>query len=107
MGWVVIINVERRGNDRWLYNYLLVGTEVVDIFSLDFTGMEIASIIEHANLPMVVDSFEFCARNLLPHYRSSPVLAPGRDFINMNGLLLPLASDGEKADKLKGCVQLQ
>lgn len=95
LGWIALI--ERAGDD---YRFRLVGSHVVDMAGRDATGKCMRQLYAPQDAAAIIAEcaqvFDGCACL----YSDFMARAPGRDFIRIAGLALPLAADGRTVDIL-------
>ncbi|WP_162200120.1 PAS domain-containing protein [Kiloniella spongiae] len=82
------------------FRFRLVGTRIVPLLSRDYTG-EWMSAIDILKAPGTV--WENCSRaveSAEPVYAFTPYVGPKKDVLDVEDLILPLASDGKNVDML-------
>jgi len=92
-----------RGGDRYRFRFRLMGSTFVDAMGADNTGRFVDEVVLLAvKYEALYRTFQTIVDRRQPHYWETPVTMPGREFIALKRLALPLASDGETVDMIIG-----
>jgi len=87
------------------FRCILVGTEIVQIFGRDETGMFLDEIVPAKHAASRQRLFERAVRDRLPVYYAGAALLPNRENRRVSRLLLPISSDGKAADHVFGIAK--
>lgn len=96
--WLWMLDVER---DPLRFRYRLVGTEQVSAMAADLTGRYLDEA--HPRFLTLLTYPDYVAaaeRSEVRYYRGPPVFHINKDYVLIERLLLPLATDGSEVDKL-------
>ncbi len=94
---ILLLDVQEEPLD---FRFRLVGTRIVPLLSRDYTG-EWMSSIDILKAPGTV--WQNCSRAVElaePVYAFTPYVGPKKDVLDVEDLILPLASDGQNVDML-------
>jgi len=91
-----------RREDNGRFRCLLVGTELVKIFQRDETGSYLDEILPPNLSASRLKLFARCVEERRPIYYAGPALMMMRERRRVGRLLLPLSSDGGKAEFVFG-----
>ncbi len=81
----------------------LVGTEVVHRFGRNITGLYADEAYSGEYLAQVMETYSTIIESRRPHLSRHNVPIKGRDHVNYDRLILPLAADGETVDMFLTC----
>jgi hypothetical protein len=88
------------GRER--YRFRLVGTDIVNKTAVDVTGKWVEDAFAPVAAVQVAESYRGVVASRTPHHRASTIPVPGREHINFERIVFPLARDGETVDMLIG-----
>lgn len=92
-----------RGGDRYRFRFRLMGSAFVEAMGADNTGRFIDEVVLLAvKYEALYQTFRTIVERQQPHYWETAVTMPGREFVALKRLALPLASDGETVDMIIG-----
>ncbi len=97
-----LVDVLEGGRD---YRFRLLGTEFSRLFGRDSTGKTIREVYGGGDpeiLSWMLGSYDGVLRSKRPVLRRGSVRAVDKDFIAIDGLLLPLSEDGERVSMIFG-----
>jgi hypothetical protein len=95
---IVLYDVVRDGRNL-RFRWRLVGTSVVAAVGADHTGQFVDEVIlDPAQRAALQRALAEVVRTRAPRFWRTPISYPGREFVALERLALPLASDGETVD---------
>lgn len=92
LGWVLLI--EEDGDD---FRYRLIGSKMVALVNRDSTGKSFRDIYPEDHAKQAADACRHVLAGKAIHTRFD-VVVPGRDFLTMEALLLPMSRAGDRVD---------
>ncbi len=95
LGWITLI--EPAGDD---YRFRLIGSHVVEMAGRDATGKRMREAYAPDDAATIIAECAAVFRDCACLHSEFKARAPGRDFIRIVGLALPLAADGRTTDML-------
>jgi hypothetical protein len=99
---IALFDVLREG-DAFRFRWRLIGTALVDAIGADYTGRFVDEVVLlSVKYEAVYNVFVELVRTKQPNYWEMPLTRVGRDFISLQRLALPLATDGETVDMIIG-----
>lgn len=99
---VVLLDVTRDPID---FVYRIIGDRALANFTRNFSGMALSSIPGKGPGSRVFDNLKAIATTARPRLQGVPYVGPNRDFISIESLAMPLASDHENVDKIMIVVE--
>lgn len=96
-----LIDVERRDGGL-SFRFRVFGTEHVEFNKADFTGQTVDEVFPPDVAAKVNAVYASVVGTGEPHYWRENIAIPGREHIEYERLICPLASDGENVDMLIG-----
>jgi hypothetical protein len=84
------------------FRCILIGTEMVQIYGRDETGMYLDEIVPPKHAASRKRLFERTVQDRLPIFYTGPALIPSGDSRRVERLLLPASSDGVVCDHIFG-----
>ncbi|KKJ78778.1 hypothetical protein WH95_01550 [Kiloniella litopenaei] len=94
---ILLLDVQKEPLD---FRFRLIGTRIVPLLNRDYTG-ELMSTIENLKSPNSV--WKNCCKAVEraePVYAFTPYVGPKKDILDVEDLILPLASDGKNVNML-------
>ncbi|WP_417454664.1 PAS domain-containing protein [Kiloniella sp.] len=94
---ILLLDVENEPLD---FRFRLIGTRIVPLLKRDYTG-ELMSTIDNLKSPNSV--WKNCCKAVdlaEPVYAFTPYVGPKKDILDVEDLILPLASDGKNVNML-------
>jgi hypothetical protein len=89
--------------DRYRFRFRLMGTRFVEAMGADYTGRFIDEVVlRTVKYEALYKTFRTIVKKKQPHYWETSITMPGREFIGLKRLALPLASDGRTIDMIFG-----
>lgn len=95
LGRLMLLDVVEDGKD---FHYRLHGTGLVELFGEDLTGRAVGKLDPKRRATLLAE-YRRAFETRSPHYVPSKELAE-KKHLHVAKLVLPLASDGERVDKL-------
>jgi hypothetical protein len=86
--------------DPFDFRYRLVGTALRRHMAQDWTGQKLSEIPFQRIGSTVWDNNELVTRERRPLLARPPYIGPHKDFLFVESIILPLASDGDRVDML-------
>ncbi|RED53771.1 PAS domain-containing protein [Aestuariispira insulae] len=86
------------------YQISLVGTGLTEALGKDLTGLYLNEFIHDEQLQHARNQLDDVAINFQPRIDELDAGFAGKPHVKYSRLLLPLSSDGERADRLIGCL---
>ncbi len=94
---ILLLDVQKEPLD---FRFRLVGTHIVPLLARDYTG-EWMSSIDILKAPGTVwGNCRKAVESAQPVYAFTPYVGPKKDILDVEDLILPLASDGQSVDML-------
>lgn len=85
------------------FRYRLAGTEIGETYGLEITGMTPAEAFPD-RAEKLIAGYALVAASGEPDYQAYPSPVPNRQFLTVERLICPFASDGETVDILIGAL---
>ncbi len=98
---ICLLDVERT-DDGPRFRFRLFGTEHQEFNQQDFTGRTIDEVFSPEAAAKIGATYTQIVESGEPHYWREALAFPGREHIEYERLMCPLASDGETVDMLIG-----
>jgi hypothetical protein len=96
---LILVEVLREESGR-RFRFRIFGTDHVKYFGHDYTGKCLDEFVEPDEVEMVTKIYNQIVDSKEPQYWSSHLRIPGREFIDYERLMAPLAADGRTVDML-------
>ncbi len=100
--WLTLIDVVRE-RERLRLRCRLVGTGVAARFGRDITGLYAEEAYSEAYLAQVLDVYGAIIESRRPHLSRHRIPIEGREQVEYDRLILPLAEDGDTVDMFFSC----
>ena len=98
LGMLFLVDIVRDAG-RLRFRYRLLGIEITKRAGRDMTGKWMEECFPDPNaFAMIERDYHQIIDTGTPHLGQFNILAPGREYIKANRLVLPMASDGENFD---------
>ncbi|RDD62370.1 PAS domain-containing protein [Ferruginivarius sediminum] len=101
--WISLSDVIRDGEDV-RFRFRLVGTGIVERCGRDVTGKTFEEAYHAHALREQRQAFARVANSGRPFLEASHLLAPGKEYVAYERLILPLARDGRHVDMILGVM---
>ena len=96
---ISIFDVVRAGSDV-RFRIRLLGTANVQLMGSDCTGEFLDERMRPEDAARIVATYRLVVDERRPHFLRGSLVAPGREHVHYERLLLPLAADGRTVDML-------
>lgn len=90
------------GSGGLRFRFRLVGTDHVEFNKTDFTGKTVDEVFPPEAAARINATYITVIETREPHYWRTNIALPGREHIEYERLICPLAADGETVDMLIG-----
>lgn len=92
-----------RSDDEPRFRYRLLGTDITGRAGRDMTGRWLDEVFPDPKIYATIKAVYIdIIDTLAPHLGVFNIMAPGREYVKANRLVLPLAGDGQIVDMLLG-----
>ena len=99
---IVLLDVKRDPLD---FVYRIIGDKLLSHFTENYSGKALSEISGKGPGTNVFENLANIATIAQPRIQGIPYVGPNRDFVRIESLALPLASDHEKIDKIMIVVE--
>lgn len=96
-----VVEPESAGAPR--FRVRLAGGTLVDLIGVNPTGQFIDDYVAENRRAQLNAAYTSVARDRVAHYWENQLWTPGREFVRVQRLALPLARDGETVDMIVAC----
>ncbi|WP_288900494.1 PAS domain-containing protein [uncultured Sneathiella sp.] len=95
--YIVLFDV---GTGRPRYYIRLAGSLVNPVYQKSITGQYLENILDEQDREKIIAQFDYTVTHQQPTYMASSARTPSDQNLNYERVVLPLTTNGDKADKL-------